>query len=78
MRKSGKVIPDFPWVPKSRQFKIFTLYALIIMISGLSITIEAQTSNLTPVEFNSDQLVRMAVMGQIGEARMGFVMLTPR
>lgn len=36
-----------------------------------AINLSAQTSRLTPVEFNKAQLVEMAVVGRISEARLG-------
>jgi hypothetical protein len=46
-----------------------TVPAILLLISP---ELSARERGLTPVEYNSDQLVRMAVMGQIGEARMNY------
>ncbi len=48
---------------------------ILLLTAGLFIFSGARpnlTAQLIPVEYNSEQLVKMAVMGQIGEARMNY------
>ena len=46
--------------------------ALLSILLLMTMELSAQGRGLTRVEYNSDQLVKMAVMGQIGEAGMNY------
>ena len=48
-----------------------SLVAIMLFSLMSAINLSAQTSRLTPVEFNKAQLVEMAVVGRISEARLG-------
>ncbi len=57
---------------RAKQLTLEFLIILFLLVPGITFNVSAQTGSLTPVEYNHDQLVKMAVMGMIGEARMNY------
>ena len=61
-----------PGSPERMSQAWITLVLVIIFLAACPGIIPAQGRNLIPVEYNRDELVKMAVMGMIGEARMNY------
>ena len=51
---------------------ILLLISGLLYLSGSPADLTAQQSTLTPVEYNKEQMVKMAVQGQIGEPSMNY------
>ncbi len=68
----------FSSLSENKKFTVKCISSVAHLVTLLSIflimamELSAQERGLTPVEYNGDQLVKLAVMGQIGEARMNY------
>ena len=66
MKKNWKLFSAF-----FRVTQMLFLIVIVFLLIGIKDAF-AQSYNLQPVEYNKDQLVKMAVQGQISEARMSY------